>query len=111
MRLDDSRIRKERVADSKISRYVWMGPKSTGLKFCRVDVVQELHIVIMVMMSPQQHTRYQTSTFLKLKMPYLMLQSLTYFLQRVLCNVHISSHSLNEQQDQITLNGNSDFPL
>ena len=26
--------------------------KTTGLKFCRVDVLQELHIVIVVMMSP-----------------------------------------------------------
>ena len=26
--------------------------KSIGLKFCRVDVLQELHIVIVVMMSP-----------------------------------------------------------
>ena len=39
--------------------------KSTGLKFCRVDVLQELHILIIGMMSPWQHTRYQTSTFLK----------------------------------------------
>ena len=28
MRVDDCRIRKERVADSKISGYVWTGPKS-----------------------------------------------------------------------------------
>ena len=27
MRVDDSRIRKEKVADSKISGYVWTGPK------------------------------------------------------------------------------------
>ena len=26
--------------------------KSTGLKFCRVDVLPELHIVIVVVMSP-----------------------------------------------------------
>ena len=26
MRVDDSRIRKEKVADSKISGYVWTGP-------------------------------------------------------------------------------------
>ena len=26
--------------------------QSTGLKFCEVDVLQELHIVILVMMSP-----------------------------------------------------------
>ena len=35
-----------------------------------------------------------------------MLQSLTHFLPLVLCNVHLYSHPLNEQQDQITfLNG------
>ena len=28
MRVDDSRIRKEKVADSKISGYVWTGPLS-----------------------------------------------------------------------------------
>ena len=28
MRVDDSRIRKEKVADSKISGYVWTGPKN-----------------------------------------------------------------------------------
>ena len=28
MRVDSSRIRKEKVADSKISGYVWTGPKS-----------------------------------------------------------------------------------
>ena len=27
MRVDDSRIRKDKVADSKISGYVWTGPK------------------------------------------------------------------------------------
>ena len=27
VRVDDSRIRKEKVADSKISGYVWTGPK------------------------------------------------------------------------------------
>ena len=26
--------------------------KSTGLKFCKVDVLQQLHILIVVMMSP-----------------------------------------------------------
>ena len=26
MRVDESRLRKEKVADSKISAYVWMGP-------------------------------------------------------------------------------------
>ena len=30
MRLDGSRIRKEKVADSKISGYVWTGPKKTS---------------------------------------------------------------------------------
>ena len=77
--------------------------KSTGLKFCRVDALQELRRVIVVMMSPQQHTCYQSSTFLKWKMPYLLLQSLRDFHVLVLCNVHIHSHPLNEQQEQITL--------
>ena len=36
-------------------------------------------------------------------MPYLLLQSLTDFLVLVLCNVRISSHPLNKQQEQITL--------
>ena len=31
----------------------------------RVDVLQELHIVVLVMMSPEQLTRYQISTFVK----------------------------------------------
>ena len=30
MRVDDSRIRKEKVADSKISAYVWTGPEVFG---------------------------------------------------------------------------------
>ena len=44
-------------------------------------------------------------------MPYLLLQCLTDFLVLVLCNVHISSHPLNKQQEQITLleGENSDF--
>ena len=36
-------------------------------------------------------------------MPYLLLQSLMDFVVLVLCNVHIRSHSLNEQQEQVTL--------
>ena len=43
------------------------------------------------------------STMLKWKIAYLLLQSLTDFLVLVLCNVHISSHPLNKQQEQITL--------
>ena len=74
-----------------------------GLKFCKVDVLQKLHIVILVMMSPQQHTRFQTSTFPKWKMPHLLLKSLTDFLVLLLWNVHIHSHPLNEQQEQITI--------
>ena len=44
-------------------------------------------------------------------MPYLLLQSLTDFLVLVPCNVHIGSHSLNKQQEQITLleGENTDF--
>ena len=37
------------------------------------------------------------------KMPYLLLQSLTDFLVLVLCNVRISLHPLNKQQEQIAL--------
>ena len=46
-------------------------------------------------------------------MPYLLIQSLTDFLELMLCNVHISSHALNKQQEQITLleGENSDFLL
>ena len=32
MRVDGSRIRKEKVADSKISGYVWTGPKNAAVK-------------------------------------------------------------------------------
>ena len=67
----------------------------------RVEIfLQELHIVIVVMMSSQQHTRYQTYTFLKLKMLYLLFQSLSDFLVLVLCNVLIRSYPLNEQQEK-----------
>ena len=75
--------------------------KSTGFKFCRVYVLQELHILIVVMMSAKQHTHYQTFSFIKWKLPCLLLQSVIVFL--VLCNVHICSHQQNEQQEQITL--------
>ena len=77
--------------------------KSTGMKFRRIDVLQDLRIVTVVMTSPWQHTPYQASTFLKWKMPSLLLQSLTDFVMVVLCNVHIRPHALNEQQEQITL--------
>jgi len=43
---------------------------------------------------------YQTSTFPKWKLPHLLLQRLTDFLVLVLCNVHIRSHPLSEQQVQ-----------
>ena len=33
MRVDGNRIRKEKVADSKISGYVWTGPKFCMLRF------------------------------------------------------------------------------
>ena len=37
MRVDESRIRKEKVADSKKSGYVWTGPKSDYYKLtCNV---------------------------------------------------------------------------
>ena len=77
--------------------------KSIGLNFCRVQVLQELDIVIVVMMSPQKHTCWHTSTFPKWKMPYLLLQSLMDFLVLVICDVHISSHPPKEQHEQITL--------
>ena len=35
MRVDDSRIRKEKVADSKISGYVWTGPKIVSRHYVR----------------------------------------------------------------------------
>ena len=40
---------------------------------------------------------------MKKLMPYLLLQSQTHFLVLVLCNVHVRSYPLNEQQEQITL--------
>ena len=45
---------------------------------------------------------YSLPDLLKWKMRYLLLQSLTDFLVLVLCNVHISSHPLNKQE-QVTL--------
>ena len=39
-------IRKEKVADSKISGYVWTGPKSTNL----VVVVVEVVVVVVVLL-------------------------------------------------------------
>ena len=33
MRVDDSRIRKEKVADSKISAYLWTGPEARQRRF------------------------------------------------------------------------------
>ena len=40
IRVDGSRIRKEKVADSKISGYVWSGPKSRQLikRYCKADL-------------------------------------------------------------------------
>jgi len=37
------------------------------VEILQVDLLQELHTMIVFMTSPQQHTHYQTSTFLKLK--------------------------------------------
>ena len=39
MRVDDSRIRKEKVSDSKISGYVWTGPYSL---LERVDSIKDI---------------------------------------------------------------------
>jgi len=36
---------------------------------------------------------FKTKTLSKRKMPYLLLQSLIDFIELVLCNVHIRSHS------------------
>ena len=67
--------------------------KSTGLKFCRVDVLQELHIF---------DNRYDV-TIATYSLTDLYLPKITDFLVLVLCNVHISTHPLNKQQEQITL--------
>ena len=44
MRVDNSPIRKEKVADSKISGYVWTGPKKAGKGPTRVDCVVLHHV-------------------------------------------------------------------
>ena len=40
MRVDDSRIRKEKVADSKISGYVWTGPDWSSAGLISAVIVQ-----------------------------------------------------------------------
>ena len=70
--------------------------KYSGLKFCRVDVLQEL------LQCGYYVTRatYSSPDLYLLKTKNLSLHSLTDFL--VLCNVHIRLHPLNDQQEQIT---------
>ena len=85
--------------------------QSTVLKFYNADVLRELHIVIVVMMSPQQHLL--PDLYLpKIKKNTLLFLQRTSFLVLMLCDVHIRSHLLNEHKEQITLYlkvGNSDF--
>ena len=52
------------------------------MTFCSVDVLSELHMYC----CDVTIATYQTSTFPKWKLPYLLLQSLTEFLVLVLCN-------------------------
>ena len=42
---------RHKVMENKIWN-ICENTKSTGLNFCKVDVLQELHVVIVVMMSP-----------------------------------------------------------
>ena len=42
----------QKVVQNKIILNICASTKSTGMKFYRVDVLQELHIVIVIMMSP-----------------------------------------------------------
>ena len=42
MRVDDGRIRKEKVADSKISGYVWTGPKNPHAQMDYAFLVQAM---------------------------------------------------------------------
>ena len=46
MRVDDSRIRKEKVADSKISGYVWTGPKMVFEFDCSLVAVNNFEVVV-----------------------------------------------------------------
>ena len=43
MRVDDSRIRKEKVADSKISGYVWTGPDSNAEQRLQMALAHFMH--------------------------------------------------------------------
>jgi len=102
-----------KVMQNHKMRRTFANRKSTGLKLARVDVRQELHLMIVVMMSPWQQTLYQTSTFPKWIMPYLLLQRLTDFLVHVLCNDHIR-FALSEwksKENNSSWKGNSHFTL
>ena len=47
MRVDDNRIRKDKVADSKISGYVWTGPKSDE-RDCLIVILENLFSELVV---------------------------------------------------------------
>ena len=74
--------------------------KSTRLKFCRVDVLQELHIVIEIMMSTYSLPDLYLT---KMKNALFFAPESNGLLVLVLCNVHIRSHPLNEKEEQVTL--------
>ena len=93
----------------------WIVTSKCGRKWCKITKYG-ISVQIMSLQGWCENytfTRYQTSAFLELKLPYLLLQSLTEFLVLVLCNVHIRSHAVNEKQEQITLleGGKLLFPL
>ena len=75
------------------------------MKFCRVDVLQGLHILIIA-------TYSLPGLYLpKIKNALFGAPECNDLIVLVLCNVHISSHPLNKQEVQITLleGENSDF--
>ena len=100
-------------------RYVWRQKRNSGAKsqkieyLCkcwiyRVEILQGWCTATITHFDSGYDVTIATyslldPTFLKWKLPYLLLQSLADFLVFVLCNVHIRSHPLNEQQEQITL--------
>ena len=64
-------------------------------------MLQELHIVIVVLMSPYSLPEVY---FPKMRNAlFVAPESVTGFPVLVLCNVHIWSHPMNEQEEQITL--------
>ena len=81
---------------------IYVNTKSTGLKFCRVELVQELHLVIVVMMSPYIAIYSLEDLYLPKMKNALFVAPESNRLSRA-CAVHICSHPLNEQHEQITL--------